>query len=673
MALFGLKDEPGKITAGEIRKKFDNSNSALMKEQWNYVLNRAFVHGEQWVTFDQLRRTVAGIPREPDRLRATINKLWPATRHLMAKLLSRPLVFEVSPSEADDASIRGAHVAEAVIADLARIHNWEDAREQIAWSAWLGGTSVLALDWDSEYGTTVGYQESGRPVGTGEICETALNILEVAWEPGARDAEKGLWWIRAQALPPTEVQEAYGLQDKPAADAGPAQGFMGRTLAIEDVGRPRPDLTLVLTYYERPNEKKPKGAVCTVVGNKIVEGPTPWPFPFKDHLNMVVFRETKTTGRAQGETILSSAVPIQVAFNQAWSNLLEHLKLAGNARLLVPDASLDGIDELSDLPAELVQYNNAGGKPEWLTPAPLASWVIENPKMLAEQLDDILGLHDVSRGQAPSNIESGVGLSVLVEQDTTPLGALTRELVHGFERFGCMVLETYAAKVKDTRKARIQVRGQTPEIAEWNGDSLAGQTVVSIPMDAVMPRSRTALMSFAKELWDRKIITDPQMFTQIADLPDQDSLLDGIDGDSAKAQRENRDMAVGRVCVPKDFDNHQTHIKRHNNFRKTLRYESLPEEWQKKVDLHLQAHETFAAEAMGTEVAKANVHPALPGVATAAENAPLPPGSMLGAPPAPPGTEVPGPTAGGPPTEGPPPTPAGPGALAPDQAGPVPT
>jgi hypothetical protein len=43
---------------------------------------------------------------------------------------------------------------------------------------------------------------------------------------------------------------------------------------------------------------------------------------------------------------------------------------------------------------------------------------------------------------------------------------------------------------------------------------LAGQTGVSIPMDAVMPRSRTALMAIAKELWDRKIIQDPQMFIQ---------------------------------------------------------------------------------------------------------------------------------------------------------------
>lgn len=348
MAMFKKDKETGSISAGDIRKKYEESNGVLRQEQWDYVLNRAMVHGEQWIAFDRIRNTISGIPREPDRLRATVNKLWPATRHLMAKLLSRPLVFEVAPSEADDASVRGAHTAEAVLEDMMKKHNWEAARESVAWSSWLGGTSVLALDWDQKSGKTAGYRPNGSRIGTGDICETALNLLEVAWEPGTRDAERALWWIRAQALPPSQIQAEYNLKDKPAADASELQGFMGRTFAMNGTGNLNPQLTLVLTYYERPNSKNPEGTVCTVVNDKIVDGPHPWPFPFKDRLNMVVFRETKIQGRAHGETVLSAAIPVQVAYNQSWSNLLEHLKLAGQARLLVPDAALDGVEEITD-------------------------------------------------------------------------------------------------------------------------------------------------------------------------------------------------------------------------------------------------------------------------------------------------------------------------------------
>lgn len=650
MAIFKSKGDPAKITAGEIRKKFDESNKMLQKEQWTYVINRAFLYNEQWLNYNRIQNNVAAIPREPDRLRVTQNRLWPASRHLMSKLLSRPLVFEVAPNMPDDASIRGAHIAEAVLEELVRYQNWEGQREQLAWDAWLGGTSFLALDWDQNTkGKYAGDREDGSPIMTGDICTTALNILEVGWEPGARSLEQAYWWVRAQALPPETVKTMYDLEKTPEADAGAAQGYMGRTMVVEESGRPRPDLTLVLTYYERPCKSRPSGAIATVIGDQIVDGPHPWNLPFTDRLNVVAIRETKVSGKAQGDTVFSAAVPVQVQYNQAWSNLLEHLKMAGQAILLSPDAALDDIEEISDIPGAMLQYNSAGGAPSWLTPPGLPEWVVKAPQMLAAQMDDILGIHDVSRGIAPSNIESGVGLSVLVEQDTTPLGALTREMAYAYGRFACLVLETYAAKAVGTRVARMKAQG-VPEVVEWDGPALAGQTVAEVPVDAVMPRSRTALMAFAKELWDRKIIQDPQTFTRMADLPDQDDLLDAIDSNAAKAQRENRDMAVGRIRVPRDFDDHKKHIQHHNEFRRTLRYETLTPEWQLIVDDHIEAHETMAAEELGEQAAKMNVHPAFASAATANE-APLLPGQqvpgMSGAG-APMGASAPGPTSGRP-------------------------
>ena len=49
----------------------------------------------------------------------------------------------------------------------------------------------------------------------------------------------------------------------------------------------------------------------------------------------------------------------------------------------------------------------------------MPAWWQERPVDLREAIDDIMGVHDVSRGEAPSNIESGYGLSILVEQDTS--------------------------------------------------------------------------------------------------------------------------------------------------------------------------------------------------------------------------------------------------------------
>lgn len=630
-----------------VRSKYVESTQALRKEQYEYTVNRSFLAGEQWCYYDSSRNTLRQLPREPSRTRVTLNKLWPSSRHIISRVVSRPLAFEVEPSDSDDATVRGAQTAKSVVRDMARDHNWQDLREQTAWNTWLGGTAVMSLDWDpskNEVGKTA---ILGKPYGTGDVCESALSVLEVAWEPGIRDAEKSYWWIRAQALPPSEVQMRYGLDYLPAADAQGTTTPLTQKLLQDSKHSPSPNLALVLTVYIRPNSGLKKGLVATVVGNKFVDEPKPWPFPFKDRLNMVVLRETKVAGRATGDTVFSAAVPVQTAFNASWSLIIEHLKLAGNARLLVPDNSLDGVDDLSDLPGEIVPWNSAAGVPPgYLAPPQLPQYILEQPMQLAAQMDDILGLHDTSRGQAPKNIESGVGLGILVEQDSTPMGQMTKEIAAGFERFAYMALKIYEDKVKDTRKARIQIPGQVPETVQWSGKALMGQCNVVLPPDTVIPRSRAAQMAMAERLATLGAFGPPggmnmQMFARVADLPDADDLLEGIDVADAKASRENHWMSIGEVCIPKQFDDHAKHIERHNWFRQTTRYESMPQEMQQIIDLHVQGHETMQAEELGRKSMMAAINPVL-GQMKTADGTDLPAGAAAAGPPSQSGPPMPG-------------------------------
>lgn len=610
-------------TPGGIRSKYTEASRYFRRDQYEYNVNSAFVSGNQWIWYDTQRQTVQQLPRDPARTRVTMNRLRPASRHIIARLMSKSLAFEVPPTDSDDATTRGALTAKSVVQDIHKSHQWEDIKEQTAWNMWLGGTAGVCVDWDPAKGTQLGQTDSGRSYGTGDLCETQLSILEMLWEPGARDAEKAYWWMRAQALAPEEVKRQYGLDYLPQADATGVGTPFTQSLMRQDRGDSPLDLCLVLTLYMRPHKQNARGTVATVIGGKFIGEPKPWPFPWKDRLNLVVFRETKVPTRATGETVLSSAVSVQAAYNASWSNIIEHLKNAGNARMLIPETALDGVDELSDLPGEIVLYNAAsGGKPEYMSPPPLPQWVIEQPERLAQQMDDILGLHDVSQGKAPRNIESGVGISVLVEQDSTPIGQMTRELARGFERIAYLCLKLYESKVIEPRTAVIRAPGQSaPETVKWSGADLAGQCNVEVPIDQVMPRSRTAMLAFARELWDRKILSTPEQFAKVADLPDQDHLLESIDPDAAKAMRENHDMSIGEVPVPAPYDNHQTHINRHNVFRKTRAYETLSEEQRQVVDQHVQAHETLAAEAMGRQVAAMNVHPALGGAPNQNETA----------------------------------------------------
>lgn len=642
----GGRERTPTITSDLIMDRYIKGARATRPAARTYWVNRSYLVGQQWIWYNEQRQRIDQMPKS-ERVRATINTLWGYSRILISKLVQRDLDWDVAPNEPDDASMRGAQLAEAVLRLTSKQRNWEQLREHAAWQTLLGGTAGISLDWDTTAGQPLAMggeplgldADTGRNVGTGEIVETIMSIAEMCTEPGSRDIEKSRWWIRSLALAPEDVKAMYDLPITPEADAvAYLSPYSSRIATVEKGDMPLP-LTLVLSYYERPNPTRPEGCVAVVVNNKIVAGPDPWPFPFTDRLNLVVFRETKQADRWWADTIFTAAVPVQTAYNASWSSIIEHMKLAGNARMMVPESLMDDYDSINDSPDSVVPFDNDEGKPEYLSPPAMPSWWVQQPEMLDAVMQSILGVGDVSKGVAPPNIESGVGLSILGEQDQTPLGLATKDMAEGWSRFATLVLRIYEAKVKESRKVKMGRGPQNaaPSVSNWTGKAFAGQVEAHVPIEAIVPRSRAAMQALATALWDRHIINDPKQYAKIADLPTRDDFTAALDPDTDKAQRENHDMAMGIHVLPASFDNHGLHIPAHNDFRKSERYERMDPDDAMIVDNHVKAHEVMAAEGVAQQSMRMNVNPNLAAAPNANGTPPLahplpPPAAIPSAP-----------------------------------------
>lgn len=618
----------GHPAAQRIQELYAEGTRDIRNQQLCYMENASFIEGDQWIWKSTTKQEILRLPRrDPSKVRATIARLGPESRRLFSRLLKRPLVFEVTPDAPDDATIRGARIAEAVISAKAMEDKWGNIREQVAWSAWKGGTALLCLDWDTTKGKYVGQgPKTGTDLYEGDITVTPLTITEVATEPGTRDIERACWWIKAQVLPPDEVKKTYNLADKPPPNASAAQSPMQRELTKANNSTNVGKLCLVLTYYERPNSDNPKGSVVTVVGDRVVDGPHEWPFPFKDRLNVVAVTEQIVEGRWYGRTVVSDAVPIQTALNHSWTSILEHLKQAGNARIQGNSAERANADTWTDEAGEFIFYDT--DKWEWMSPPPMPDWWQRTPQELAAAMDDTIGVHDISRGNAPTNIESGLGLSVLAEQDDTPTGKFASTLADAFGELATLVLRTYEMKVPQEEQRTITLYEPSMQIAEkvtWSGKSFEGQTRAKVPYEAVAPMNDAARWARGLAMVDRQIITGGRALAKFLDVEGANDFTASIDPQVAKARRENAQLALGEVCVPADFDNHQLHIEEHNDFRLSARYERLDEQARHLVDLHVQAHSTLAAEEAARQIAKLSQ----PGLAQAAQAGQAPGSGML--------------------------------------------
>lgn len=647
--------------AGKIRKLYDEGSRAIRPEQLQYRLNSSYIQGEQWVYKHSTRQEILRLPHDPRRVRATIPRVGPESRRIMARLLKRPLAYQVNPEAADEATIRAARVSEGVIQSVSDSHKWNKLREELAWGAWKGGTSALCLDWDTSAGTQLSWDPiTRRPVGVGDIKETVLSIAEIATQPGTRNIELATYWIKAQALPSVEVKRTYGLQATPASDVSAATNPMQ---AKTRTGETPQNLSLVLTYYERPNPDNRKGQVLTVVGDQVVDGPKPWPFPFTDRLNLVACRETLIEGQWTGATVVSDAIPVQTALNASYTSILEHLKQAGNARMQGPETARDLAEGWTDDAAEFIFWRDQ--KFEWLSSPQQPAWWIDMPDRLAANMDDILGVHDISRGDAPANIQSGAGLAILAEQDDTPSGRFAQILADCFGDFATMVLQTYEAKVKppERRKASLTNPGYVSEQINWSGDELLGQTRCIVPYDAVAPLNEAARYARLQFFVQAGMITSPRAASAYLDVPGMaGDFIEGIDPQVAKARRENYELMQGETCIPATFDDHAIHIEEHNTQRLSARYERSPDNIRQLIDTHVQAHSTMAAEEAAQQAMKAQYAPPLAAAAQASQ----PPGSAM-----PPGSSSPqatlGASMGGTPEAGPsgPPSDQPPGQLPP--------
>lgn len=647
----GMLPQRGRTPANakQIKDLYDKASQAQRYEQLRMAVARSYLGGDQWISVNRAQGRIDTLPRDVERARLTDNRMASTTRTLFAKILKRQLVWEIVPSGSDDATVRGAWVAEAAATDLADHQRWEETlRRPALTTMWEGGTAVLWVDWDPRAGVDLGTDPlSGRRAGTGDVRCTVTSVAETFTEPGSTDLETGRWAIRAQALPPRDVQAYYQMDKPPKADSQALLGPSARGV-VNGAENKNVDLTLVLTYYERPSDQNPKGRQATVVGDQVVADDD-WPFPFKDRLNCVALRETLVTNRWTGDTILWQAPSLQNGINAFLSNTIEHLKYVGNARGIAPDGALDLIDELTDLPGEWFSYNSTGGKPEYLVPPAMPSWITQGADRLDARLDDLLGLHDISRGQSPGGVQSGVGLSILSENDDTPIGFMARQMAEAFSRLMTLCLKIYEANVTETRTARVRV-GDVTETWKWTGQSFAGQTKAIVPFEAVVPKSHEAQRARALEMVKLGLIKSVADYELAADVSVRDRFADTMNPDLAKAKRENYLMSMGRPCLPADFDNHRTHIDQHNAFRKSARYEQMPDQERQMVDDHVQAHENLAAEDAAKKLMQTGISPALANAPEGNEGEPLPPMPVPGQPPPPPPIAPPG--SAGPPALG---------------------
>lgn len=636
-----------------------------VERQW-YV-NLAFYFGKQNIQLLNSAASTTGyqlhVPKAPAwRVRLIVNKIRPIIRTELAKLTSQKPNFNVVPATTEDEDIVAARVAENIVSAAYRDKGVHKIVRQTVWWGSICGTAFIKTYWDPSIQTPDGQ--------IGDIVIERVDPFHL-FVPDIREEEieKQPYIIHATTKDPAWLKQIYGAElnlNTTASDDLLEDSFLN-LVGAQSAEKKNQVLCLEFWIKKGTHPDFPEGGLLTVAGDKIVVntgkveivvGPDGQPmakggYPYTHNEFPFAKFEHLPSGKFYGDSVVTDLIPLQREYNRTRSQIIEAKNLMAKPKLMAPRGSINP-RQITSEPGQVILYTPGMDKPTPLPMDSLPPYVLQEQDRLQKDIDDISGQHEISRGQNPSQVTAATALSFLQEQDESKLSYSIASIEEMVEKVGRHYLKFVTQYWDVARMVRVTGTDGAFEAAQWKGSDLRGNVDIRVEAGSALPKSKAAKQAFLMDVFKMGAIEAP-MFLELLDLGGIEKAYEDFLIDKRHAQRENFKMTaiaespdfvmaskeaeftgaepdLSMMQVPANsWDNHQLHIMIHNAYRKTQKFEMLPEGIKAIFEQHVTMHQIVAQQGMMTQLPDGNDGPVIGGPDPAADNG-QPPGAPEGQP-----------------------------------------
>lgn len=550
-------------------QRFEQSKRARRYYERDWLLNLAFLQGEQYVTWSPQSGRLVELIAPPDAVRAQRNVMFKIARVERAKLLRVPLSPIALPQSDDPKDIMDARMLNTYYKWL--MHEWKFSRRLRTAYFWTvaTGNCFLKWYWDNNKGN----------------CVAVVPPLDMFPDPYARSFQDTRWLIHRQFMDEEVVRAMFKgtganmdhIVASNFAEVGPSEAAI--FTAYMDGYSTLPGVVLN-EYWEPPSPVNEKGrhVVFTQSGVLIDEK-----FPYKHgrmpftHLGHVEMANTKWY-----QTTMSQLRIMQEELNRTESQLVENRNMANGKWFLASDLDLEELPNAKPRQILRGKGNPQAEPPMLITPQPLGPEVWNEPQRLVSAMEDIAGQHEISQGGVPGRVESGQAIMLIQEtEDAIVKDVITsgeEAVADGFWMAGALYQEFGDAETM----LQVYDEAGSVEVMQLKRDRINLKC-------RVVTQSTTALPSTTAGKWDRVLnlfqykIIDAPTALKLLGLTPEDPDLDPAELDRRVAQRENLQMLatkfdadgrpeLGTVIRAHKYDNHGAHREEHDRFRKSADY-----------------------------------------------------------------------------------------------------
>jgi hypothetical protein len=405
-------------------KTFENDRKPLELE-WDKAT--LFLEGNQWMDLqarqtDQSWRQLTG--KRTDRL--TANRLVNVYRNFMARLglsFPRAQVLPASPSTDDIVKAKTS---------LAAIQYWwqrddlEKTGEHFLSDLLCFGTAAMHVFYDPD-------RDEAR-------CE-AISPYDLYFEKGASSVEESQWIAIRSFHTKSDLKRAYPKFKKQIE----MMGFTDVQERANQKVQPRNRVELFECYWR-------DGRHAIVMGDTYL---------FTEEQRVCVdipvhvCKYTSMQRRLWGMGLLVPLIDLQYYYNVARSQILKTFRLMAHPKWVASRASGIQKRSISDMPGEVIYHNAGSPPPQQISPAQMPQYAFEHIMRLEAEISDTAGAHSVTLGKRAVGVESGVGMQVLADKDTSQLQHTQRAIERSIRSVMISVLELMKAHYTQQKMVRM--------------------------------------------------------------------------------------------------------------------------------------------------------------------------------------------------------------------------
>jgi len=524
--------------------------SARKKWEFQWLLNLLYFHGYHGISYHMTSGKLFVDPNQ--KIDITINRVAAFVEARQAKLTKNRPTARTMPSTPSREDVQAAKYADQALRSLWETIEMEEEYDYYTLLGLITGTSFMrtlfdpfAGDWFSEIDSTPDNEiimDGGEPresfVYLGEISSRALSSFAIipANESIPRLNDQP-WIIERMWLPATEVKKYWShidIEDVNCGEKTEYEKLIERLTSPQGTGvgitksKTKGKLTeeyLVKIMYMRPNVEYPRGVICAVLGDNLCHlsqyphdtGKSAYPF--------AIFREKIDGMHFWGHATVQRLIPIQKNINKLKNKKLRQVYLMAVGKWALARGSQVPDSAITDEDAEVLEWNSAVPAPYQIPMAPLPMYAQAMDNELIGDFRDVGGQREFS--QSPGqNLTASVAMETEAELTDEALGVVVRRLRSSMEITAQQQLIIMKEEYIEPRKIKLLGDDASGSIVWLSAADFKNSFDVRIDIESMMPDMRGAKRQLLFNLWDRRIIQDPQQFLVALRNNSLDSLMD---------------------------------------------------------------------------------------------------------------------------------------------------